>query len=279
MSEEQIRLLEKKLKRERQGRKQAETLLEQKSLALYEQNTELDLKREALERSNKELEQFAFIASHDLRAPLRGIVSFTTLLKNECQGKVSTQADEYFKFIEDSGTYMMELIDDLLTFTSIGSQKKTREDVDLGSVVSGVCERLQHDIQTSQTEVVFQDLPTVPGDAVQLGQLFQNLIANAMKFRRTDCNPRIEITATEQEGGYEISVRDNGIGIEPDYSRQIFQVFTRLHTSDKYEGTGIGLSICKKVVEEHGGHIRAEPHTQGGSLFIFTLSNQRELMS
>ena len=234
---------------------------------------------EALARSNAELEQFAYVASHDLQEPLRMVASYTQLLQRRYQGKLDEKADTYIHYAVDGAQRMQTLINDLLALSRVGTQGKALAPVDVGAVVGRVLRWLGRALEESGGAVTVGPMPTVTGDAGQLEQVFQNLIGNALKFCRPGVAPRVEVTAERRgntPGGagadeWVFSVRDNGIGFEPQFGEQIFVVFQRLHTRAEYPGTGVGLAIVKKIVERHGGRIRAEGRPGDGATFSFTI--------
>jgi PAS domain S-box-containing protein len=232
---------------------------------------ELRARGAALERSNAELEQFAYVASHDLQEPLRMVASYTQLLARRYQGKLDAQADKYIAFAVDGAQRMQTLINDLLALSRVGTQGRPFVPTDVGAVVQRALRWLGKSLEESGGAVEVGPMPTVPADAGQLEQVFQNLLANALKFRRPGVPPRIAVTAVPNGAEWRCAVRDNGIGFEPQYAEQIFVVFQRLHTRAEYAGTGVGLAICKKVVERHGGRIWAESVPNEGTTFYFTL--------
>ncbi len=237
-----------------------------------ERTAELQQTTAALARSNAELEQFAYVASHDLREPLRMITSFVQLLQRHCQDKLDADSIRYIEFAVDGARRMEQLINDLLQYARVGTHGKEFTAVDSNHVVQMALQNLDIAIRENQATVtVAGALPSVQGDDVQLTQLFQNLIANGIKFRRADEPPRIEIGAARNGHDCVFSVRDNGIGIEPKFFERIFVIFQRLHARDKYPGTGIGLAVCKKIVECHGGRIWVESTPGQGAAFYFTL--------
>lgn len=224
-----------------------------------------------LARSNRELEQFAYVASHDLQEPLRMVTSYTQLLARRHKGKLDADADEFIAFIVDGVTRMQTLIQDLLAYSRVGSQGKPLVPVPLARVLAAVTRQLALAIADADASITHDALPSVRGDEGQLQQLLLNLISNALKFR--DERPvQVHIGAAAEGGYWRVEVRDNGIGIEPKYSERIFEIFQRLHGRGRYPGTGIGLAICKKIVERHGGRIWVEPAAGGGTIFNFTLA-------
>jgi len=225
---------------------------------------------QALAESNAELEQFAYVASHDLQEPLRVVGSYTQLLSKRYQGRLDPKADEFIAFIVDGTGRMQRLIQDLLSFARISTRGRAFAAVNSQQVLDQTVAGLNSRIQASQAAITCDPLPMVNGDELQLGQLFQNLIGNAIKYR-SDAPPQIHVSARRNGAEWMFSVSDNGIGIEPQYKDQIFEIFQRLHGIGEYEGTGIGLAICKKIVERHRGKIWVESEPGKGSKFIFTL--------
>ncbi|MDA8415498.1 MAG: ATP-binding protein [Betaproteobacteria bacterium] len=235
---------------------------------------ELAAKTEELSRSNRDLEQFAYIASHDLQEPLRMVASYTQLLARRYQGKLDADADEFISYAVDGAERMQQLINDLLTFSRIGTRGSIHKPVDIEFILSRALFNLKNAIDETQAHITHDPLPHIPGDTTQLIQLFQNLIGNAIKFRNQD-PVQIHIANRDKGKYWLFSVRDNGIGIPPEFAQQIFAIFQRLHSRQKYPGTGIGLALCKKIVERHNGQIWVEPSPEGsGSLFQFTLSKE-----
>ena len=225
---------------------------------------------EALARSNVELERFAYVASHDLQEPMRTVRSFAQLLQRRCADQLSGDAREYLQFITDGVQRMQTLINDLLAYSRVTSQGGAFGPADCNQVLRMVIDNLQASIESHGAEVAVGPLPTVVGDATQLGQVFQNLVVNAIKFHGAR-PPRIRVAAAEGPGEWVFSVADNGIGISPEYFERIFIIFQRLHTIEEYGGTGIGLAICKKIVERHGGRIWVESKVGEGSTFYFSI--------
>lgn len=230
----------------------------------------LKLKIEELARSNAELEQFAYVSSHDLQEPLRMIGSYLQLLERRYKGQLDDKADKYIYYAVDGASRMQNLIDDLLTFSRVTTRAKELGPTDCEAIYDRVVSTLTVSIKENDAEITHDPLPEVIADDVQIGQVFQNLISNALKFRG-DENPKIHISARRDDNQWLFSVKDNGIGIDPKHAERIFEVFKRLHKRREYPGTGIGLSICKKIVERHGGSIWVESQLGEGSTFYFTL--------
>ena len=244
--------------------------LEQREAARVGATTELQQAVIELERSNRDLEQFAYVASHDLQEPLRMVSNYTQLMARRYQGKLDKDADEFIGYAVDGATRMQTLINDLLAFSRVGTKGGEFEATDCEGVLDRTLRSLQVSIDQSGAQVTHDRLPTVTASAGQLGQVLQNLIGNAIKFRGQE-PPRIHVSAGPNGEGCTFSVRDNGIGIAAEYYDRIFVLFQRLHGREEYQGTGIGLAICKKIVERHGGHIRLESQPGKGSTFYFTL--------
>jgi PAS domain S-box-containing protein len=235
--------------------------------------TTAELRRRAaeLERSNAELEQFAYMASHDLSEPLRMIFGFTQLLERRYSGRLDQDADELISSILDGTQRMQALIDDLLAYSRVGRTGPPDEDVDLAEALHMAREAVAAAIAQTGAEVrTAGPLPVVRGNRRELAQLLQNLLSNAIKFV-ADGPPLVEVSASPVDGMWDVAVRDNGIGIEPRHAQRIFEMFQRLHPRDEYEGTGIGLAICMKIAERHGGDMRVEAAPGGGSVFHVTL--------
>lgn len=234
----------------------------------------LDEQAADLKRSNAELEQFAYVASHDLQEPLRKVSSFTQLLQRRYGDKLDERADQYIAFAVDGANRMQVLINDLLAFSRVGRVHNDQRSVDLEDVLDRALDNLSVAIEETGTVVEHDPLPSVVGDATQLNMLWQNLLSNAIKFHSPDRPPRIRVEARQDGDMWEFAVTDNGIGIDPDFRDKVFVIFQRLHTREAYPGTGIGLAMCKKVVEFHGGTIAIDEHRTVGTRVVFTLPVQ-----
>ncbi len=231
----------------------------------------IEAKTAELERSNQELEQFAYVASHDLQEPLRMVSNYTQMLARRYKDKLDADANEFIEFAVDGAKRMQALIHDLLEFARVGTRGKEFKPVPGGQVAREAVANLTGAIEEAGADVVIDPLPTLACDATQLAQVFQNLIGNAIKFRRPDARPIIHVSARRSAPGWVLSVHDNGIGIEPRHFDRIFQMFQRLHGRSEYAGTGIGLALCKKIVERHGGRIKVESEPGKGTTFSFTI--------
>jgi signal transduction histidine kinase len=232
--------------------------------------TALEAQALELNRSNAELEQFAYVASHDLQEPLRKVASFCQALQRRYQGQLDERADQYIEFAVDGAKRMQVLINDLLAFSRVGRSGHELELVQLDGVLAQATSSLSRMLEESGATVLAEDLPTVRGERALLVSLFQNLISNAVKFR-SQRPPVVRFAAERQQGQWQLSCTDNGIGVDPDYAERIFVIFQRLHTKEAYPGTGIGLAMCRKIVEYHGGHMWLDPHHSDGAQFRFTL--------
>jgi len=228
-----------------------------------------------LERSNRDLEQFAYVASHDLQEPLRMVASYTELLSRRYREQLDHEAQEFVHFIVDGALRMKSLIDDLLTYSRLGMRGTAFVGTSCEAALKEALANLQVAIDENGALITHTPLPVVEGDHIQLVQLFQNLVSNAIKFRG-EAGPRVAITTQRKGMEWEFAVRDNGIGISPKFLERIFVIFQRLHTREKYPGTGIGLAICKKIIERHGGRIWVESKPDHGSTFHFTLPVHEE---
>jgi len=223
-----------------------------------------------LRRSNQELEQFAYVASHDLQEPLRKIASFCNLLEARYAERLDDKAGTYLHYIVDGALRMQALVNDLLHYSRVATRGKEFAPTDANSVLQDALANLEVAVSESDASVTYDSLPQISGDEAQLIRLFQNMVGNAIKYRGKD-PPRIHIGVEAQNGQWVFSVRDNGIGIAPEYAERIFVIFQRLHTREEYGGTGIGLAVCKKIVERHGGRIWVESREGCGATFCFTL--------
>ncbi|HEX7135589.1 MAG TPA: CHASE3 domain-containing protein [Iamia sp.] len=241
--------------------------------ALQEQTEELDQANLDLSRSNTELEQFAYVASHDLQEPLRKVASFCQLLQKRYGGQLDERGEQYIEFAVDGAKRMQVLINDLLAFSRVGRLAGEAVDVDLDSALEQALSNLATAIEEAGATVEADPLPTVRGEPALLVALFQNLVGNAVKFRRADAAPVVRITSTSSDDAHEVVMEDNGIGIDQEHAERIFVIFQRLHAKDRYEGTGIGLALSRKIVEHHGGTIEVDPPDppHAGARFRITL--------
>ncbi len=258
--------------------------LEEQKLRRERQQAQRDLahKVEELARSNRDLEQFAYVASHDLQEPLRMVAAYTQLLAERYGGRLDENAEKYIAYAVEGALRMQALIQDLLAFSRLGRNGLGPDCVDCNAAVAEALQNLQAAIEESGAVVNRGDLPAVHANQTQLVQLFQNLIGNAIKFR-TEQAPVITVSGEKRDGMAAFTVVDNGIGIAPEHLELIFVIFQRLHTREEYAGNGVGLAICKKIVEHHAGRIWAESHVGAGTTFRFTLPvtslEQREVQS
>jgi PAS domain S-box-containing protein len=228
-----------------------------------------------LTRSNKELEQFAYIASHDLQEPLRQVRAYVQLLRDRHADKFDGKAGQYFQFVQDGASRMSDLVRGLLDYSRVGARDVQRQPVPSQQAMEVALDNLQASIAESRARITHDELPTVLAEPTQLAQLFQNLIGNAVKFRRYGQEPQIHVGCRRNGGEWVFQVKDNGIGIDPEYHEKVFLIFQRLHGRDKFPGTGIGLAICKKIVEQHGGKIWIESNPGEGATFCFTLPEEK----
>ena len=244
--------------------------------AMEEAREQLAAQAEELARSNADLEQFAYVASHDLQEPLRKVTSFCQLLQRRYQGQLDERADQYIEFAVDGAKRMQLLINDLLAFSRVGRTTEAFETVALDSVIDRALRNLETAIDETGAEIVRKGpLPEVDGDPSLLTALFQNVIGNAIKFRG-EAAPRVEISAAQQNGDWAFRVADNGIGIDQAYAERVFVIFQRLHAKELYPGTGIGLALCKKIVEFHGGRIWIDTDVPEGTAVCWTLPESDE---
>jgi PAS domain S-box-containing protein len=252
-------------------KEQAEYLQSQKQAEerMREANSRLQAAAGDLARSNRDLEQMAFIAAHDLKEPLRMVTSFMDLLQSSCGEALDEKGRECVTYAMEGGMRMQNLVEDLLRYARAGRSKVSRP-TNLDDVLDTVCLNLKRALEESNATVTRDPMPTILGNPEEMAQLLQNLIGNAIKFRG-DRKPEIHVGAQLREQHWLLSVRDNGMGFDPHYAERIFVIFQRLHTREQYSGTGIGLAICKKIVEQHGGQIWAESAPGQGSTFFFTI--------
>jgi two-component system sensor histidine kinase/response regulator len=246
--------------------------LEAAEKALHDRTEELARRVEELARSNVELERFAYVASHDLKEPLRMVTSYTKLLARRYKGKLDADAEEFINYAVDGASRMEQLIEDLLVYSRVGNRDKLMRQVNCEVVLARAVANLEGAIQESGAVITHDPLPSLVADDTQLVQVFQNLIANAIKFRRVV--PRIHVAVRSLEGEYIFSIEDNGIGIDSHYADRIFVIFQRLHTRTEYPGNGIGLAICKKVIEQHGGRIWLDSRPGEGTTFHFAVPKE-----
>jgi len=252
--------------REAQSRRE----LHQANESLAEANSRLRGTSTELARSNAELQEFAYVASHDLQEPLRAVAGCVHLLEERCRGRLDATEAELIGHTIDGAMRMQTLIEDLLTLSRVGTHGTSFEKTDMNQVLSWALSNLARALRESGGEVIPEALPTVLADRTQMMQLLQNLIGNSLKFRR-ERPPRIQVGAERRDAVWQFWVRDNGIGIEAQYFEKIFRPFQRLHTRREYPGTGIGLAVCKKIVARHGGRIWLDSEVGLGTTFYFTI--------
>jgi len=228
-----------------------------------------------LSAANRDLSEFAYVASHDMQEPLRMISSYLQLLSKRYSGHLDKDADEFIGYAVGGAIRLQKMVNDFLTFSRIGTRGRAFVETDVGVVLNLALTNLKIAIEASHAKITYANMPTVKADEVQLLQLFQNLIENAVKFR-SDEPPAIHVSAERGEGEWVFSVKDNGIGIDPKYQNRLFVVFQRLHSAAKYPGTGIGLALCKRIVERLGGRIWVESELGKGSTFRFTIPDRIE---
>jgi len=268
----QVRLRTKELTEEIAERKRVQEALRHHEKQLEEM---VATRTEALTRSNKELEMFAYITSHDLQEPLRMITSYLQLIEKRYFQNLDEDGKEFIAFAVEGAKRMQTLINDLLKYSRVGTKAKEFAPVDCNQVLADTLNNLEIAIKESQSRITSDKLPTVTGDETQLRQLFQNLVGNAVKFRG-EKPPAIHVGVVSTDHYWEFSIRDNGIGIEPKYFERIFQVFQRLHGRNEYSGNGIGLAVCKRIVERHGGEIKVASIPGEGTTFTFTLLKEEQ---
>lgn len=249
--------------------------LEQTNATLESTNAELERRAQELTRSNAELDQFASIASHDLQEPLRKVRTYAERVRELDGEHLSEQGLTYLQRANASAERMQQLIEDLLRFSRVATQGRAFAPVDLGKVTHGVLDDLDEEVRRAGAVVTVGPLPVIRADAVQMRQLMQNLLSNALKFRREGITPAVDVSASTEEDWVKIIVHDNGIGFDPQYAGRIFRVFERLHGRGAYPGTGIGLALCRKIAERHGGTVTAQSTLGEGSTFTVTLQTRR----
>ena len=235
---------------------------------------ELLLKAKKLEHSNKELEEFAYVVSHDMKQPIRTVISYLTLLKKKHIAELTPEAQEFVNFSIDGANKMSDLIRDILQYSRLDQQITLAHNISLENIVRKVCRGLADTIVANNATVECSALPSITGNETMLTELFQNLIENGIKYNLNK-EKRIRVSASDRGDDWLFEIADNGIGFEQEYAQQIFKIFKRLHTDGEFQGTGIGLTICQKVVEKHGGIIWAESEKGKGSHFFFTLPKEK----
>jgi light-regulated signal transduction histidine kinase (bacteriophytochrome) len=242
-----------------------------------ERTVELQRTNAELARSNAELERFAFVASHDLQEPLRSIASFTEVLNRKYGDTLDDRGREYLRFVTGGAERMKTLIDDLLVFSRLNAVHEAFGQADTGEALGEALSRLHASVERTDARIIHDTLPVLRGAPGELVQLFQNLIGNAIKFRREGVQPEVRIGARLDDGVWHFWVADNGIGIDPQYHERVFGLFQRLHVREKYEGTGLGLAIVRKIVERHGGQVWLESRVGRGTTVHFTLRGPQEV--
>jgi signal transduction histidine kinase len=269
---EQITYANRELERENATRRRVELALLTTVAERDRAKAQLTRSVQQLERSNVELEQFAYVASHDLQEPLRAITGYCAAVVEDYGHLLDGEARKYLDFAVDGATRLRQLIDELFELSRVGRDEQHLQSVDCGAVVERVREALSAALAQSDATLVVGKLPIVLGEPGQLFLLFQNLVGNAIKYRRAETPPVIEITCCDTAEAWKFSVRDNGIGIESQHFNRIFQIFQRLHPRTRYAGTGIGLALCRKIAERHGGGIGVESTPGSGSVFTVTIA-------
>jgi light-regulated signal transduction histidine kinase (bacteriophytochrome) len=259
-------------------RRRLEESVAAQAVQLEQRNAQLRRQSHELQRSNEELERFAYAASHDLQEPLRMVTSFTTLLAEHLEGRLDEEAQQYIDFAVDGAARMRRLIQDLLTYSRVGSRGVALTEVDVTAVLADAQRNLHVAIEESGATITHDRLPVIRGDETQIGQIFQNLLGNALKFR-SSAAPAVHVVADDAGDSWHFAIRDNGIGIEPRHVSRLFVMFQRLHTRAEYPGTGIGLALCRRLVERHGGRIWVESAFGEGATFHFTLPKARPILA
>ena len=255
------------------GKKEHYRTIETYNIQLQEREKQLNKRNRELKRSNQELEQFAYIASHDLQSPLRTINSFSGLLEKSLGDKLTDQESDFLGFITTSIYNMQNLVDDILTFSKVNAKARKIQTFNPNNLLENIQIELDSHLKEKNTKISISDFPeAIHADKIQMKQLFQNLVTNGIKFTKKDTTPKIKISCEEEKGYWKFCVEDNGIGISEEYQHKIFKIFQRLHSTTEYEGTGIGLAICKKIVDQHEGEIWINSEVDKGSKFFFTIS-------
>lgn len=248
----------------------------QQAKIIQQQIEDLNAKNEELKKyidSNLQLENFAYIASHDLKAPIRSVISFAKLLTDSADDKLSDKEGKFLQIIRDSSEHMRELIDDLLIYSRVNTTSSVFTEVDIPDMMQSILSDLQQDISKHEATINISDLPKkIIADGIKIRQVFQNLIANGMKFQGDGIKPIVSISGSEKNNHWSFEVNDNGIGIDHKHIDKIFLLFQKLHSKDKYDGSGMGLAICKKVIEQHLGIIKARNNADRGCTISFTVS-------
>jgi light-regulated signal transduction histidine kinase (bacteriophytochrome) len=261
--------LERLLEEERRARREAEAIAERALVAVHALDAEL-------KRADRELEEFAYIASHDLSEPLRMITSYLQLIERRYTDRLDADGREFIAFAVDGGQRLQRLIGGLLEYSRAGRAPLTAEAVDTNALMEQLLADLAGRLADTGGRVDFEGLPTVPGDPGLLARVFANLVGNGLKFARAGSPPTVRVTAQREGAGWRFRVADNGIGVPADQAERIFRIFQRLHARDEYEGTGVGLPICRRILERHGGWIELEPTPEGadGASFAFWLPDE-----
>jgi light-regulated signal transduction histidine kinase (bacteriophytochrome) len=263
--------LHKSLKQKKKYNVELEGEVEKRTKQLQVSNEELLKTNQNLEQSNNELERFAYIASHDLKSPLRNIISFLNLIQRKLKGHSDTDLQEYLRFATENAKQMHSLIQDVLEFSKVEAEPTgKKEKIDMNESMMLVVQNLNESIKETNAEIITETLPIVEANSVHLLQLLQNLVGNGIKYNKNH-NPKVEVKYNLVNGFHLFTVKDNGIGIDKQYHDQIFEMFKRLHTRDEYKGTGIGLAICKKIVMSLGGRLWLDSDYGKGSTFYFTV--------
>ena len=245
-------------------------------MARVESSRTLKIAMNNMQQSNQELEQFAYVASHDLQEPLRMVSSYSQLLQRRYKGQLDERADKYIHYAVDGANRMQNLINDLLDFSRVSTRGEKFVKTDTNEALQNTLNTLSRRIKEKGAQINVGKLPVIKADSGQIERLFTNLIGNALKFSKTDEKPVIEIDVKRKKGKWLFSIKDNGIGIDEKFQEKVFVIFQRLHGSSQYKGTGIGLAICKRIVQRHGGDLWFESEEGKGTTFFFTLKKHRK---